>query len=607
MASSISIIITEKDGDLCLGAELSQDNLPLSLLASAVTLTNSCNTEQLKKIPRNLVKALTPYWKEIWSNVHKQLLTPKLINHGKHNCCHLSNITVYNLAESIFRLSMYSSSLALISARTCDEIIGHIFGTEASGFKNFMVDHWESSLFLMRKRLGDMGSVHDIFGPFMHPLAAEESMPGFLDSLLERMISCPPVGLDEINGLHFLSDVRDTLGCPVIYQQDIRVVKTNLHSRIEHHYFPESSNKSMGISSRSFSSDDILKCEVAYMEGYTIAIRGMEYRLKSIATISQLLANLFGQPSVGANLYITPSDSQGLACHCDDHCVFICQLRGTKVWNVFPEPVFQLPRLYEQIEVPQELQKDSRQILLREGDVLYIPRGFAHEARTVSDLNESSENSNFSAHLTLAIEIEPPFEWEGFAHVALHRWSHAKQTCYFASDTSGILQAFYLNILHVAIRLISRTEPVFRKACLLAANSLPRETKVWLDENQKDVFDQVINKVRGLANFTDSVNFVKMALQQNENPFHWLRWLEHLNEKVVSDRNSFDSDLAEIGKLISSIDGNKESAEGVFDHLKSRFCDEVLFNDARDKFKNLHDKYKEGRVQFMNGMLSLHC
>ncbi|XP_074280682.1 uncharacterized protein LOC141605705 isoform X2 [Silene latifolia] len=606
MASSISILIMEKDGDLRLGAELSQDNLPLSLLDTAVTLTNSCNTEQLKKIPRNLVKALTPYWKEIWSNVHKQLLTPKLTNHCKHKFCHLSNITVYNLAESIFRLSMYCSSLALISARTCDEIIGHLFGTEASDFKKFMVDHWESSLYLMRKRPGDIGSVHDSFSPFMHPLASGESMPGFIASLLQGMISCPPVGLDEINGLNFLNDFRDTLGCSVIYQQDIRVVKTNLHSRIEHHYFLESSSENKEISSRRFSSDDILKCEVAYMEGYTVAIRGMEYRLKSIATISQLVANLFGQPSVGANLYITPSDSQGLACHCDDHCVFICQLRGTKVWNVFPKPVFELPRLYEQLEVPQELQTDSRQILLREGDVLYIPRGFAHEARTVSDLNERSENSKFSAHLTLAIEVEPPFEWEGFAHVALHSWSHGKQTCYFAPDTCGILQAFYVNILHVAIRLVSCTEPVFRKACLLASNSLPRETKVWLDENQKDVFDQVINKVHGLANFTDSVNFVKMALQQKEDPFHWLRWLEHLNEKDVFDGISFDYESAEIGKLISSIDENKEKAEGVFDHLKSRFCDEVLFNDARDRFKTLHDKYKEGRVQFMNGMLSLH-
>ena len=46
-----------------------------------------------------------------------------------------------------------------------------------------------------------------------------------------------------------------------------------------------------------------MKCEEAYKKGYTIALRGMEFRFESIAAVADTLACLFGQPSVGANLY----------------------------------------------------------------------------------------------------------------------------------------------------------------------------------------------------------------------------------------------------------------------------------------------------------------
>uniref|UniRef100_A0A162A3N2 Bifunctional lysine-specific demethylase and histidyl-hydroxylase n=1 Tax=Daucus carota subsp. sativus TaxID=79200 RepID=A0A162A3N2_DAUCS len=158
--------------------------------------------------------------------------------------------------------------------------------------------------------------------------------------------------------------------------------------------------------------NDILRCEAAFKEGYSIAMRGMEFRFKSIAAVADDLASFFGQPSVGVNMYLTPPDSQGLACHYDDHCVFVCQLIGTKNWKIFHRPSLQLPRLYEPINKleNEEMTTDRfNQVLLKEGDVLYIPRGVPHEACTVNE-DESDGNAGFSLHLTLAIEVEPPFE-----------------------------------------------------------------------------------------------------------------------------------------------------------------------------------------------------
>ncbi|GAU34760.1 hypothetical protein TSUD_205640 [Trifolium subterraneum] len=161
------------------------------------------------------------------------------------------------------------------------------------------------------------------------------------------------------------------------------------------------------------TTEDVLKCEQAYKEGYTLALRGLEFRYQSIAAIADTLALMFGQPSVGANLYLTPPNSQGLACHFDDHCVFVCQIFGSKKWTVFSRPSQMLPRLYDSLcgSVIDCSKTGRREFFLKEGDVLYIPRGFPHEAYTNYSVESVDDGSpGFSLHLTLSIEVEPPFE-----------------------------------------------------------------------------------------------------------------------------------------------------------------------------------------------------
>ncbi|KAI5411305.1 hypothetical protein KIW84_056414 [Lathyrus oleraceus] len=58
------------------------------------------------------------------------------------------------------------------------------------------------------------------------------------------------------------------------------------------------------------TTEDVLKYEQAYKDGYTVAQRGMEFRYPGIAAIADTLALMFGQPSVDANLYLTPPNSQ---------------------------------------------------------------------------------------------------------------------------------------------------------------------------------------------------------------------------------------------------------------------------------------------------------
>lgn len=382
------------------------DDLSVAFLSSIVVLINACDFEQLLSIPRGLSEPILGLLKEIRAKVSVRVATRGAVksNEVGHLC--KSNIRVSNLAESIFRLSINASQLTV--PLPFEAVRNGLFGTSGTSFEDFMSNYWEVSPFLITRTLGELNA-SDMFSPFIQSLSWNGSVPSLLHSILQGLVSCFPIASEEQNILNFLNEVKDRLGCPIIYQQDIRVVKTESQSRKEMHYFQDFHPNCLK-EPLCFTHDDAVKCKQAYKEGYTVALRGLEFRYQSIAAIADTLALMFGQPSVGANLYLTPPNSQGLARHFDDHCVFVCQIFGSKQWTVFSRPGQQLPRLYDNIGCSDidYSKAGKREYFLREGDVLYIPRGFPHEAYTNSGVDDCSPG--FSLHLTLSIEVEPSFE-----------------------------------------------------------------------------------------------------------------------------------------------------------------------------------------------------
>lgn len=402
---------TVDDGNVaCLKIGFEDDELPVLLLTASIILINSCNIELLGKIPRNLSETFFSFLKNLWAEVHNQILLANTMKSSQEGQFVMSNIRVNNLAESIFRLSINGSEIA--TTLPVEVVKRSIFGLTKSSFENFMLSHWEVSPFLIRKLSRALNEKDDVFSSFIKSLGLIETDPSFLSSILRNCVSCFPIASDELDVLSFLKEVRNVLGCPIIYQQDIRVLRTERKTKREVHFFQESLDSCRKKDFQFFNIDDLLKCEEAYKEGYTVALRGMEFRFKCIAAIANGLASIFGQPSVGVNMYLTPPNSQGLARHVDDHCVFVFQLFGTKQWTVFSQPNVQLPRLYSpdslhDAEVENSV-TECRKILLREGDILYIPRGVLHEACTEN--GGPNESAACSLHLTLGIEVEPPFE-----------------------------------------------------------------------------------------------------------------------------------------------------------------------------------------------------
>lgn len=104
------------------------------------------------------------------------------------------------------------------------------------------------------------------------------------------------------------------------------------------------------------------------------------------------------QCMVGANAYLTPPGaSQGFAPHYDDIDAFCLQLEGSKRWKVY-EPTVKLPRTSSEDFTPEDLEgmEPVLDVTLEEGDLLYMPRGWIHQACTLRD------NNKHSLHLTVS-------------------------------------------------------------------------------------------------------------------------------------------------------------------------------------------------------------
>jgi ribosomal protein L16 Arg81 hydroxylase len=97
---------------------------------------------------------------------------------------------------------------------------------------------------------------------------------------------------------------------------------------------------------------------------------------------------------VGANAYFTPTSAQGLAPHYDDHDVFILQLAGRKTWRIFDRVIDSPVEPPIRALTAEETGEPLNEVVLSPGDLVYLPRGFAHEALTMDDL---------SLHLTISI------------------------------------------------------------------------------------------------------------------------------------------------------------------------------------------------------------
>ena len=140
---------------------------------------------------------------------------------------------------------------------------------------------------------------------------------------------------------------------------------------------------------------DIFEIYRKYHAGYSLILSGVDSCWQPISEFCRDLSFDLGV-QIGANLYITPPNTQGFLPHQDTHDVFVIQLHGAKSWSVYHSREF-LPLTSSTYRASDHEIGDPEQVInLSKGSVLYLPRGVVHQATTKDES---------SIHLTIGVYV----------------------------------------------------------------------------------------------------------------------------------------------------------------------------------------------------------
>lgn len=127
-------------------------------------------------------------------------------------------------------------------------------------------------------------------------------------------------------------------------------------------------------------------------DGYTLIIDAVDDMVDGVMDLAAQIERIVHE-SVQVNMYAGWREEQGFHRHCDTHDVVVLQLYGRKHWRVYSGG--RLHPLKNDSAAnnvaPDEIIWDG---VLEDGDALYIPRGWWHEASGIGDV---------TLHLTFGI------------------------------------------------------------------------------------------------------------------------------------------------------------------------------------------------------------
>jgi ribosomal protein L16 Arg81 hydroxylase len=122
-------------------------------------------------------------------------------------------------------------------------------------------------------------------------------------------------------------------------------------------------------------------------EGHTVFVRHAERHHAGLAGLATAFERTFRGP-VNIHVFVTPAGAPGFSWHYDAEDVFIIQTQGAKEYSLRKNTVNPWPleeTLPPNMQYERELMPLMR-VLLRAGDLLYIPCGYWHKAESKCEL-----------------------------------------------------------------------------------------------------------------------------------------------------------------------------------------------------------------------------
>jgi ribosomal protein L16 Arg81 hydroxylase len=141
-------------------------------------------------------------------------------------------------------------------------------------------------------------------------------------------------------------------------------------------------------------------------KGASIVLNDVDSLTPGLASVSSAIEGA-GLGKAQANVYISWQSHKAFPAHYDTHDVWAVQVEGEKTWNIWEgraewpisHPVF---RSQTQEHHEQAKGKLRAKVLLKAGDLLYLPRGWYHDALAEAP---ASVHVAFGAHAPISIDL----------------------------------------------------------------------------------------------------------------------------------------------------------------------------------------------------------
>lgn len=227
-------------------------------------------------------------------------------------------------------------------------------------------------------------------------MAAWLLAPYTVDEFFERYYQRAPLHISRKAAAYYsqyfsLNELERVLyGCE-LRTSDINIVRDGTGSRPEM-FVREKPNKTQNKEpiSEIVNPD---RMSALFASGCTVVLDNVPKFSPSFASLTLGLSRALGCVT-GANVYVTPGAGQGFGVHWDTHDTVIVQIAGTKHWRVYDSPLG-LPLLHQYYDKKAHpVGEIALEMEMEPGDLLYIPRGFLHEARA---------NDELSMHVTIGL------------------------------------------------------------------------------------------------------------------------------------------------------------------------------------------------------------
>ena len=186
-------------------------------------------------------------------------------------------------------------------------------------------------------------------------------------------------------------------------------------------------------------SPDPFKVSNYIKKGASLVLNDLIYFSKEIQFLADDL-QIITNGKCQANLYFSMQSHQAFAPHYDTHDVFALHCEGEKLWNIYENfekdpinhPIFK-QELSDKTEKPGKI---IDQVLLKPGDLLYLPRGQFHDALA---------SKNGAIHIAFGITYLKPID------IFQYYFEKLIVNDYFRSDIREINSAHDIKDIHTEI------------------------------------------------------------------------------------------------------------------------------------------------------------